>query len=100
MLKRTMSTMKAMKTQRKLRTDVRVAITAALRVPSAMKLSATVIIERIAADDSLSIAEVGVGHRLTNWVKNKRICDVGKTFVVHTRVAGMYVRHSLRDVQK
>lgn len=88
MLKRTMSTMKAMKTQRKLRTDVRVAITAALRVPSAMKLSATVIIERIAADDSLSTAKVGAGHGLTNWMKNKRICDVCKTFVVYTRVAG------------
>lgn len=60
-LKRTMSTMKAIKTQRKLRTDVRVAITAALRVPSPMTLSATVIIERIAADESLSIAKVGAG---------------------------------------
>ena len=89
MLKKTMSTMKAMKTQRKLRTDVRVAITAALRVPSAMKLSATVIIERIAADDSLSIAEVGVGHGLTDWMKDKRICDICKTFVVYARVAGI-----------
>jgi hypothetical protein len=40
-----------MKTQRKLMVDVRVAMTAALRVPSPMTLSATVIIERIAAGD-------------------------------------------------
>ena len=50
-----------MKTQRKLRTDVSVAITAALRVPNPMILSATVIIERIAAEDYLSMAEVEVG---------------------------------------
>lgn len=57
-----MSTTNATKTQRKLRTEVRVAITAAFRVPSPMTLSATVIIERMAAENFLSMGKVEVGE--------------------------------------